>query len=52
MLFHGAIFLAKSAKSNAVYKAMLLTRKDIDQTGNLDVPMHLKNASTKFAKEL
>lgn len=52
MLFHGAIFLAKSAKSNAVYKAILLTKWDIDQTWNLDVPMHLKNASTKFAKEL
>lgn len=52
MLFHGAIFLAKSNKSNAVYKAMLKTRQDVEQTANLDVPMHLRNASIKFTQEL
>lgn len=52
MLFHGSIYLAKSAKSNAVYKAMLLTRGDVNQNWNLDVPMHLKNAETQFMKDL
>jgi putative ATPase len=52
MLFHGAIFLAKSNKSNAVYKAILKTRQDVEQTANLDVPMHLRNASTNSLKNL
>lgn len=52
MLFHGAIYLAKSAKSNAVYKAMLMTRQDVNEKWNLDVPMHLRNAETKLMKDL
>ncbi|HKL44305.1 MAG TPA: replication-associated recombination protein A [Candidatus Absconditabacterales bacterium] len=51
MLFHGAIFLAKSKKSNKVYKAIQGTRRDVEEKGNLDVPKHLRNASTQFMQE-
>lgn len=51
MLFHGAIFLAKSKKSNKVYKAIQWTRRDVEEKWNLDVPKHLRNASTQFMQE-
>jgi putative ATPase len=52
MLFHGAIYLAKSAKSNSIYKSIQATRKAVEEYGNLDVPIHLKNASSELTKEL
>lgn len=52
MLFHGAIYLAKSAKSNSVYKAMQTSRKLVDEYGNLEVPIHLRNASSELTKDL
>ncbi len=52
MLFHGAIYLAKSAKSNSIYKSIQATRKAVEEHGNLDVPIHLKNASSELTKEL
>jgi replication-associated recombination protein RarA len=30
MLFHGAIYLAKSAKSNSIYKSIQATRKAVE----------------------
>ncbi len=46
------VYLAVAAKSNAVYKAFGAVKKVIQETGTLDVPMHLRNAPTKLMKDL
>ncbi len=46
------IYLATAPKSNAVYKACNTAKKLIKQTGNLPVPLAIRNAPTKLMKEL
>ncbi len=46
------IYLATSAKSNASYLAINEAQQLVKQTGNLSVPLHLRNAPTKLMKEL
>lgn len=45
-------YLASSAKSNASYEAINSALSLVKQTGNLPVPLHLRNAPTKLMKEL
>jgi len=52
ILSQTAIYLATSAKSNASYKALKLAQTQAKKTGNLPVPLHLRNAPTKLMKEL
>ena len=47
-----AIYLAISPKSNSVYNAINNAQENIKKTGNLPIPIHLKNAPTKLMKEL
>lgn len=47
-----AIYLASSPKSNASYKAINKAQQVVKQTGDLSVPIHLRNAPTKLMKEL
>lgn len=47
-----AIYLATSAKSNASYMAIGKAQQTVKQTGNLSVPLHLRNAPTKLMKDL
>jgi putative ATPase len=47
-----AIYLATSAKSNASYLAIGKAQQLVKQTGDLSVPLHLRNAPTKLMKEL
>lgn len=47
-----AIYLALSPKSNASYKAINKAQQVVKQTGDLSVPIHLRNAPTKLMKEL
>ena len=47
-----AIYLASSPKSNASYKAINKAQQVVRQTGDLSVPIHLRNAPTKLMKEL
>jgi putative ATPase len=47
-----AIYLATSAKSNASYLAIGKAQQVVKQTGDLPVPIHLRNAPTKLMKEL
>jgi putative ATPase len=47
-----AIYLATSAKSNASYMAINEAQEKVRETGNLSVPLHLRNAPTKLMKEL
>lgn len=47
-----AIYLATSPKSNASYLAIGAAQQLVKQTGDLPVPIHLRNAPTKLMKEL
>lgn len=47
-----AIYLATSHKSNASYKAIGEAQKTVRQTGDLSVPLSIRNAPTKLMKEL
>ena len=47
-----AIYLATSPKSNSAYTAIWNAQKLVRDTGNLEVPDHLKNASSALAKDL
>ena len=46
------VYLATSPKSNASYKAIKQARALVQQTGNLPVPLHIRNAPTKLMKEI
>ncbi|MBT3442434.1 MAG: replication-associated recombination protein A [Flavobacteriaceae bacterium] len=45
-------YLACSPKSNAAYKAINKAQKVIKETGDLSVPLEIRNAPTKLMKEL
>ncbi|MFO0333620.1 MAG: replication-associated recombination protein A [Pseudomonadota bacterium] len=45
-------YLAVCAKSNAAYVAYKSARADAENSGTLDVPLHIRNAPTRVMKEL
>ena len=52
ILSQTAIYLASSPKSNASYVAINMAQDVVRKTGNLSVPMHLRNAPTKLMKDI
>ncbi|MBB4867489.1 putative ATPase [Pseudomonas nitritireducens] len=46
------VYLACAPKSNAVYNAYNTARRDVAESGSLEVPLHLRNAPTKLMKNL
>ncbi len=46
------IYLACAAKSNAVYTAAKEAQRHAEESGSLEVPMHLRNAPTRLMKDL
>ena len=52
LLSECALYLASSPKSNRAYKAIDLAMEKVKQTGNLQVPIHIRNAPTKLMKDL
>ncbi|MFK5857013.1 MAG: replication-associated recombination protein A [Bacteroidota bacterium] len=52
ILSQTAIFLANSAKSNSSYVAIKDAQALVQKTGNLPVPLHLRNAPTKLMKDI
>ncbi|MCL1867801.1 MAG: replication-associated recombination protein A [Paludibacter sp.] len=46
------IYLATSPKSNSAYLSIEQAAAIVEQTGNLPVPLHLRNAPTKLMKDL
>ncbi|MDQ1772789.1 AAA family ATPase [Labilibaculum sp. A4] len=52
ILSETAIYLATSPKSNASYMAISRAQALVRETGNLPVPLHLRNAPTKLMKDL
>jgi putative ATPase len=47
-----AVYLATSPKSNSSYIAIENALATVQQTGNLPVPLHIRNAPTNLMKEL
>ena len=47
-----AIYLATSPKSNASYEAINLASMIVSRTGDLPVPLHIRNAPTQLMKDL
>ena len=47
-----AVFCACAPKSNAVYSAFNQAMEAANNTGDLEVPIHLRNASTRLMEEL
>ena len=52
VLAETTIYLATSPKSNSAYLAIDNAIAKVEQTGNLPVPLHLRNAPTALMKEL
>jgi putative ATPase len=52
LLSQCATYLACSPKSNASYEAINKAQQLVKETGDLSVPLHLRNAPTKLMKEL
>jgi putative ATPase len=52
LLSQCAIYLANSPKSNASYLAINNAQDLVRKTGDLSVPLHLRNAPTKLMKDL
>jgi len=52
ILSQTAVYLANSPKSNASYEAIGKAQQLVKQTGNLSVPLHLRNAPTKLMKDI
>ena len=47
-----AVYLASSVKSNSTYAALGAAQQMVRQTGDLPVPLHIRNAPTKLMKQL
>jgi putative ATPase len=47
-----AQYLAQSPKDNSAYVAEAMAKEDIKKFGNLEVPMHIRNAPTDLMKDL
>lgn len=47
-----AIYLATSPKSNSAYMAIEKALGKVRETGNLSIPLHIRNAPTKLMKDL
>jgi putative ATPase len=52
ILSETAVYLATSPKSNSTYMAIETAAALVAETGDLPVPLHLRNAPTKLMKEL
>lgn len=52
ILSQATIYLATSNKSNAAYTAIANAQAEVRHSGNLPVPMHIRNAPTKLMKDL
>ena len=51
-LVEAAIYLATAPKSNSIYRAFHEVRRDIEETGSLPVPLHIRNAPTRLMQQL
>lgn len=52
ILAQAVVYMAKCKKSNQLYSAYNKASQDVKELGNLPVPLHLRNAPTKFMKKM
>ena len=52
LLMQLAIYLSKAPKDNTAYKVELEVKKDIEEYGNLPVPLNIRNPETKLMRDL
>ena len=52
VLAQAATFLASCPKSNASYMAIAGAQAEVEESGNLPVPLHLRNAPTSLMKQM
>ncbi|MDR3338710.1 MAG: replication-associated recombination protein A [Candidatus Symbiothrix sp.] len=52
ILAETTVYLATSPKSNSAYMAIENALAEVNQSGNLPVPLHLRNAPTRLMKNL
>ena len=52
ILSEAAIYLATSPKSNAAYMAINEAQELVGKTGDLSIPLHIRNAPTRLMKDL
>ena len=52
ILSQTAVYLAASPKSNASYMAIKQAETKVSQTGDLPVPLHIRNAPTRLMKNI
>lgn len=50
-LSHAVAYLSLCAKDRSSYDALRSAQSDVRETGNLSIPLELRNAPTKFMKE-
>jgi putative ATPase len=51
-LAEAVVYLSLAPKSNSVYKAWGVVKREVEETRQEPVPLHLRNAPTKLMKEL
>jgi putative ATPase len=51
-LAHGVVYLCKSPKNRSSYDALRSAQKDVEDYGNLPIPLNLRNAPTQLMKDL
>ena len=51
-LAEACVYLASSPKSNSAYNAINSALQTVEQTGNVAVPLHLRNAPTKLMEKM
>ncbi|MBP9749584.1 MAG: replication-associated recombination protein A [Candidatus Pacebacteria bacterium] len=50
-LAHGVAYLAQAKKDRRAYDALNSATRDVEQYGNLPIPLHIRNAPTKLMKD-
>jgi len=51
-LAHGVTYLSRCKKDRRSYDALRAAQKDVRKYGNLEIPLKIRNASTKFMKDI
>lgn len=51
-LAHGTVLMAQAKKDRSAYEGYLKAMEDVKKHGNLPVPLNLRNAPTKFMKNI
>lgn len=50
-IYQAVVYLASAPKSNAIYQAQKKTAELVQKTGQIPIPLHLRNPATKFMGE-